>query len=84
MLLWASFINLDQYNQYEAAGMNGWIDRAAALEALKVRPQTLYAYVSRGLLRSEAIDGQRQRRYRADDVARLTRCIDAVVAHLGA
>ena len=34
---------------------------------------TLYAYVSRGLLRSEATDGQRERRYRADDVARLKR-----------
>ena len=28
---------------------------------------------SRGLLRSEAVDGRRERRYRADDVARLKR-----------
>ena len=34
---------------------------------------TLYAYVSRGLLRSEGSDGQRERRYSADDVARLKR-----------
>ena len=34
---------------------------------------TLYAYVSRGLLRSEAVDGRRERRYRADDIARLKR-----------
>src|SRR5262249_29148426 len=32
-----------------------------------------YAYVSRGLLRSEAVDSRRERRYRADDVARLKR-----------
>ena len=28
--------------------MSEWLDRSAALAALKVRPQTLYAYVSRG------------------------------------
>jgi citrate synthase len=30
-----------------------WIDRAAATEMLGVRPQTLYAYVSRGLIKSK-------------------------------
>jgi DNA-binding transcriptional MerR regulator len=37
---------------------------------LGVSAATLYAYVSRGLLRSEASDGRRERRYRADDIAR--------------
>ncbi|MFN4089501.1 MAG: MerR family transcriptional regulator, partial [Alphaproteobacteria bacterium] len=32
---------------------------------------TLYAYVSRGLIRSEAGTGARRRLYRADDVKRL-------------
>jgi citrate synthase len=41
-----------------------------AAERLGVRPQTLYAYVSRGLIRSEAGAG-RTRRYHAADVAAL-------------
>ena len=40
---------------------------------LGVSAATLYAYVSRGLLRSEANAGQRELRYRADDVSRLKR-----------
>jgi citrate synthase len=44
-----------------------------AARRLGVSPATLYAYVSRGLLRSEGADGQRERRYRADDVSRLKR-----------
>lgn len=50
-----------------------WIDSAEAARRLGVTPATLYAYVSRGLLRSEATAGHRARRYRADDVARLKR-----------
>ncbi|OFX05054.1 MAG: hypothetical protein A3D94_19180 [Alphaproteobacteria bacterium RIFCSPHIGHO2_12_FULL_66_14] len=44
-----------------------------ASRRLGVSAATLYAYVSRGLLRSEAVDGSRERRYRADDVVRLKR-----------
>jgi citrate synthase len=43
-----------------------------AAAALGVRPQTLYAYVRRGLIRSEAAAG-RERRYHAEDVTRLRR-----------
>lgn len=43
------FVNLDQYNQYMT-----WIERDAALSALAVKPQTLYAYVSRGRIKSKA------------------------------
>lgn len=43
-----------------------------ATEQLGVTRDTLYAYVSRGLIRSEAADGNsRARRYHADDVRRL-------------
>jgi citrate synthase len=54
--------------------MNGWIDRAAALAALGVKPQTLYAYVSRGRvgMRPDPADPRRSL-YRADDIAALTR-----------
>lgn len=44
---------------------------AQALDILKVRPQTLYAYVSRGLIRSIAQPGQKERLYRRDDLKRL-------------
>jgi citrate synthase len=49
-----------------------WLNSKEAARRLGVSPATLYAYVSRGLLRSEGTNGQRERRYRADDVARLT------------
>jgi citrate synthase len=40
-----------------------------AIELLKIRRQTLYAYVSRGLIRSNGQEGDPHRRlYRADDV----------------
>src|SRR5690606_36218388 len=44
--------------------------REAAAE-LGVSLPTLYAYVSRGLVRSEPVPGDRMRRYRADDVRAL-------------
>ena len=49
-----------------------WIAAEEAQARLKVRPQTLYAYVSRGLIEARG-DGEDSRRslYRAEDVARL-------------
>ncbi|MFP6774774.1 MAG: citrate synthase family protein [Alphaproteobacteria bacterium] len=44
--------------------------REAAAE-LNVSRATLYAYVSRGLVRSDAVEGSRSRLYRADDVRAL-------------
>jgi citrate synthase len=45
--------------------------REAAGE-LGISLKTLYAYVSRGLIRSEAVGGKRRnRRYRAEDVRKL-------------
>jgi len=52
---------------------NEWISSAEAARRLGVSAATLYAYVSRGLLRSEGSTGRRERRYRADDVSRLKR-----------
>jgi citrate synthase len=49
-----------------------YLTAAEATERLNVTPATLYAYVSRGLIRSEAADGNsRARRYHAEDVERL-------------
>src|SRR5262252_2058152 len=44
--------------------------REAAAE-LAISPATLYAYVSRGLIRSEPSDDSRAHRYRAEDVRAL-------------
>jgi citrate synthase len=44
--------------------------REAAAE-LAISPATLYAYVSRGLVRSEPLPDSRERRYRADDIRAL-------------
>jgi citrate synthase len=52
--------------------MLDWLSAEEALTRLRVRPQTLYAYVSRGRLRAEPDPAEpRRSRYRASDVAAL-------------
>jgi citrate synthase len=52
--------------------MSGYLSAEDAAAELGVSVQTLYAYVSRGLIRSEATGGKRRtHRYSAEDVARL-------------
>lgn len=49
-----------------------WLDANAATKVLGVSRATLYAYVSRGFVRSEPLPGQpRERRYAREDVERL-------------
>jgi citrate synthase len=49
-----------------------YLSAGRAAEELGVSLATLYAYVSRGMVRSEAVEGKgRNRRYRAEDVRRL-------------
>src|SRR3954468_3474782 len=51
-----------------------WISAADAAAALRVSRATLYAYVSRGHIRSQAQPGSsRQRQYSRDDVERMRR-----------
>ena len=51
-----------------------WIDANEALRRLGVRAQTLYAYVSRGLIGAQADSADpRRSRYRAADIAALAR-----------
>jgi citrate synthase len=53
-------------------GEERYLSAGRAAEELGVSLATLYAYVSRGLVRSEAVAGKRRnRRYRAEDVRRL-------------
>jgi citrate synthase len=51
---------------------SAWLDAEQVVELLGVSRATLYAYVSRGRIRSEAASGgDRRRRYARDDVERL-------------
>ncbi|MFI5053259.1 MAG: MerR family transcriptional regulator, partial [Acidimicrobiia bacterium] len=50
---------------------SGWLSAAEAIARLGVRPQTLYAYVSRGLVESERVTGTRTSRYSRADIERL-------------
>ncbi len=53
---------------------SAWVDAAEAARTLDITRATLYAYVSRGLIRSEPGAGAaRARRYSRDDVERLRR-----------
>jgi citrate synthase len=53
--------------------MSDWLSAEEALTRLRVRPQTLYAYVSRGRVRAEPDPVEpRRSRYRASDVTALT------------
>jgi len=53
-------------------GEERYLSAGQAAEELGVGLATLYAYVSRGMVRSEAVEGKRRnRRYRAEDIRRL-------------
>src|SRR5829696_4396259 len=53
-------------------GKERYLSAGRAAEELGVSLATLYAYVSRGMVRSEAVEGKRRnRRYRAEDVRML-------------
>src|SRR5437660_2296739 len=50
---------------------NGLLTARQTAERLGIKLDTLYAYVSRGLLRSVTLPGSRARAYRAEEVERL-------------
>jgi len=71
--LWSLIVNLDQDNQYSELQMQ-WLPRDAALARLKVKPQTLYAYVSRGLVAARPAEHDpRASLYAAADIAALVK-----------
>ncbi len=47
-----------------------WMTSEQAARRLGVKPETLYAYVSRGVIRSERVPGQRRSRFLTADVER--------------
>jgi citrate synthase len=75
--------NVDQRgfsNQH--GGAPEWLDAAAAIRLLGVKRETLYAYASRGLVRSVvAPPGARGRLYLRDDLERLRARRDARAGH---
>lgn len=54
-----------------AASETAWLSSREASERLGVKLATLYAYASRGLIKSLPADGQRARLYANDDIERL-------------
>jgi citrate synthase len=61
-----SIVNLDS-----VINMSTHLSAAAAAQRLGVSRATLYAYVSRGLIRSRAAEGRRAREYAREDVERM-------------
>ena len=52
--------------------MSDWLSAEQAMDRLGIKPQTLYAYVSRGRVHTEPVPGDpRRSRYRASDIAKL-------------
>lgn len=58
-----------------------WLTASAAAELLDVKRTTLYAYASRGLVRSRPVAGSRERRYAREDLARLAQKSAARAGH---
>src|SRR5204862_1017690 len=66
-------VNLGQHNQCMPMTSPDWIAAEEARDRLGVRPQTLYAYVSRGRVQVRADPSDPRRSlYRAADIAALT------------
>ncbi len=55
----------------DAAGAADYVTAGEAMKRLAVQRQTLYAYVSRGLIRSLQQPGRRDRLYARDDIERM-------------
>jgi citrate synthase len=58
-------------HQYDEGVDDRWLTSAESTARLGIKPQTLYAYVSRGLVRRERPPGSRTSRYARADVERL-------------
>lgn len=61
-------VNIDRYNQYMSQPL--YLSAREAVAELGIQPATLYAYVSRGLIRSVPGPGK-QKRYDASDIRKL-------------
>ncbi|MBZ0273727.1 helix-turn-helix domain-containing protein, partial [bacterium] len=58
-------------DQSESTNQSELLSAAEAAEYLGIKPPTLYAYVSRGLIESRAGSDARSRQYAREDLARL-------------
>jgi citrate synthase len=66
-------INLEFDSTWERSSMPRYLTANEAAAVMGVSRQTLYAYVSRGLLQVHPRDGSRESRYLAGDVERLSK-----------
>jgi citrate synthase len=67
-------VNIDWSINMTSASRSSWISAADAARQLRISRSTLYAYVSRGFIRSQSVPGSpRERAYSGDDVERLRR-----------
>jgi citrate synthase len=65
--------------------MDDWVDAATACRMLSIKPATLYAYTSRGLVRSTSAAGPtRAKRYARSDLERLKARSSARAGHAAA
>jgi citrate synthase len=55
----------------DVPGWPAYVSRQEAIKVLGVKPQTLYSYVSRGLVRRSVDDGSRSSAYNFQDIQRL-------------
>lgn len=60
---------------------DAWLPAEAASALLGVKRTTLYAYASRGLVRTRPVSGSRERRYAREDLARLAQKSAARAGH---
>src|SRR5687767_11211200 len=72
---------VDEVDQRRLSDQPEWLPAPQALALLGVKRKTLYAYVSRGLVRSVPSPGTRTRLYARDDLARLRSRHDARAGH---
>lgn len=68
MYLYIKLVNVDYNNQYKLMSNAEFLSARQAAASLGISLATLYAYVSRGLIRSESVGKSRARRYRAEDI----------------
>jgi len=66
-----SVLNFDSDGGDAVSARSDYVDRAEALSMLGVKPQTLYSYVSRGLIRRLSHPDERISFYSREDVLRL-------------
>lgn len=67
--------------EHDGSGSGIYLSAREAIELLDIKPQTLYAYVTRGWVRAVGQPGSRQKRYLRDDIEKLRARSQARAGH---